>query len=1656
MKSSSKGIYSKLKDPAVAWDEKLSLAKHAWDSSDCVIPNKQQVLLDWIVQEIINGYKKGVKEANYEMLNGLWEFLLHVIQSQELFTEGKISITLKPQLLQVFKDIFLCKDSVQIGSSISAIISCCNTVFSTPQLAASVLAKFESYVSFLSAFLSYFVPICLEESKEFYLLVKVCLEKYFLVQRQQANQRKVFTSMCQQLLEPLVSLHHKFKSTSKLSHSTVEQHGDLPENWQVKKAQDIRNLVELAVTRSLFHKDHMSEYPLALKVREEKPTDSDVPATKRPRISSYPKLLFDKLWEMTDPVTKVNITATKEAALEILPFLYKEFINSSRKQNPSTSAVDFDFFTEICQMMGILKDRGRHITSSVFTLLHQLLECILIHDIYQVSDDSLNGSVHFDCFKNIVEVLIQTDVPGEAVFWCLEDLLKLNHSLLEPHLEIIWTMLWKTTSVTVVAQNSLVSSLISTYVKLRQFEKLVLAILVSIRTLDVPTLGGLTPLFNQRFTKAIQGLPFGQITSIWNIFCDEIVENYLTKISPSTEAGLVKKKKKSSPQLPAMWSSLEHVTSIFSAFLVNISFGGIGEQLKRKTSMSSVGELLRRTVTDVVDPLFEMSSKVVHETEKESACFSTLLLQHALGELELFLKKFKIVEEDSEATKILPSIMWIDEISDFAPAKMSKELISILCKDRERLCFLKAALCIQNIRSVLLKNKELDQVAKGSKLKRLVSSVCHSVSDNAECSASWDKQERSISEENAPVALWDLISRHAVVLLPLCTADQQLQVAHLLIKTISEDSQVAGHAQPGCITMIDVSLEMIHSTGFQEILAMQSSTVCALWGHLKQAIDSKCCDSSLGERLIKALSDIAMQEYSNIGTVEETPGYGATINDDDGLDAGSEHDAEESSDEDIDDHEDDEHMEEETQTTDKECVGNLQAFRSLGCDITDISKSILFTDAAINNLSSSAAECYQLLKILGFLPLDWLSDDNHIRCLIGLFSCDVLLNSNIFQECSADLLKPLSLSRQLLTVLFDGCVTRRRFIAHHVIDFEALHAWLIGSASKLWRHFDTDEASVSDMNVMLRDTRGLLFSTFKYLLKAPSQTAYAGQSTIQKLKEDLETFSSEVQQCSKDSLKKTMSSHHAVSVIVEGLLALCEEVFSNKTSSSKMIRISSDVVIKLGPALLELLRSIVRVSQRKQKGEKAGDGDKSRLHDILCQFSVLIDSFTSVLHIYAVAEQSRKLMRVKEVYKVCNWQDVFDVTLTAVIHRLFERDLTHSPENENEVGTLHSCLRFLKVVCLSCSKLELHLPDDFHIRLLASTLHFLRLLELSKNNSAEAPKNDCLHLEKENVGHQSKRTEMQMEREGKCLGKVDIVEEGYCLVVSLLQGCDPVLLPELLEGLGDEITTKNCSDASLERLRVALHVWHRLLSGRFTKDRKKELRPKLPKILFALQFVLQQFKTDNLGIVNLATDVMVKIISLGKGMVLPHNALLVLHSNLNKLAANNRSFPPLFQSQYSLLSTLLFQHSEAVYGAVHVFVTCVRDLLLSLIQSCDEQSKDAVEQDGSQKTGKLFKPSELSQSVQKMARLYQEISTHKNAFSKYSPYMIADYIHAIQTVAVPSVIRDALVPGVYCLLDLCGEHELSLLHAVLEKGSRELFHSLHADYTKYHKFKGKV
>ena len=55
----------------------------------------------------------------------------------------------------------------------------------------------------------------------------------------------------------------------------------------------------------------------------------------------------------------------------------------------------------------------------------------------------------------------------------------------------------------------------------------------------------------------------------------------------------------------------------------------------------------------------------------------------------------------------------------------------------------------------------------------------------------------------------------------------------------------------------------------------------------------------------------------------------------------------------------------ETRTSGEQCFG-VQTFRTLDCELADISKSLLFADAPVMNLIVSAAECHQLLKVRTF------------------------------------------------------------------------------------------------------------------------------------------------------------------------------------------------------------------------------------------------------------------------------------------------------------------------------------------------------------------------------------------------------------------------------------------------------------------------------------------------------------------------------------------------------------------------------------------------------------------------------------------------------------------------------------------------------------------
>lgn len=63
-----------------------------------------------------------------------------------------------------------------------------------------------------------------------------------------------------------------------------------------------------------------------------------------------------------------------------------------------------------------------------------------------------------------------------------------------------------------------------------------------------------------------------------------------------------------------------------------------------------------------------------------------------------------------------------------------------------------------------------------------------------------------------------------------------------------------------------------------------------------------------------------------------------------------------------------------------------------------------------------------------------------------------------------------------------------------------------------------------------------------------------------------------------------------------------------------------------------------------------------------------------------------------------------------------------------------------------------------------------------------------------------------------------------------------------------------------------------------------------------------------------------------------------------------------------------------------------------------------------------------------MSRLLEEFARQKEAVSKYTPYLLADYIGVAQTHALPAEAKAALLPGVYAGVWLHAMCELNKLH----------------------------
>ncbi|XP_072048844.1 unhealthy ribosome biogenesis protein 2 homolog [Amphiura filiformis] len=599
------GIHRSLKDADTPWNDKLKLARFAWCSSQCFLPNKQQVLLDWVCNALANQTKFDIED---ETVCTLWQYLHDILNNKQMkkTIESSASMSIRDALYPV-----LC-DALRVDSEyVSMATACCHIILQSASLGRSLTGKHDVMIDLLCALL-HLVTKCLETSNSLQdtavPCLKMLLKKFTLSHRQRQLQahRKAFTAAYERLLIPALALY------------TCEEVGD---------KSKLKGQIEDLILMGIFNKDMSEVYRLYLTINRDSLEGRDkLKEGQFTDIDNFIEFLQKEAQHCKEKDSRIN------PVLAGLPVLYRTFIAAYKP----TADAKFAMLKKLCGIMGIspaAKDSG--IASSpppscdweqALPALELILKDVYTNDIYVVSVDNSEGQPKFQWFLQLLQLLLTSaDKPSASLFNCLHTFLDLNHMLIEEELTPIWNVSLMTHPSSLhradnfeESRTAFLGSLMQTYVKLRQFDKLLECLLASFNQEEPSTdnTGDNLVYFNSgfvhRFSQCIQELPPGLTLDLWKLFKDDLVNSYITRISDATNLEPPKKKKRRSAASFSknIETGLEQAAGTFHLFLTSAR---VIDLSATKVMMDRTEALMEETQKEVLQALHTLCQNATEE-----------------------------------------------------------------------------------------------------------------------------------------------------------------------------------------------------------------------------------------------------------------------------------------------------------------------------------------------------------------------------------------------------------------------------------------------------------------------------------------------------------------------------------------------------------------------------------------------------------------------------------------------------------------------------------------------------------------------------------------------------------------------------------------------------------------------------------------------------------------------------------------------------------------------------------------------------------------------------------------------------------------------------------------------------------------------------------
>ncbi|NXK47606.1 URB2 protein, partial [Chauna torquata] len=980
------GVHLKLKSAKTPWEDKLKLAHFAWVSRQCFLPNKEQVLLDWVSHTLVLHYNKKL-ELEDEIVEKLWAYLDNVIRSrrlQNLLKSGK-TISLSFSIAQVINERLSEACSQKTQQNIGSVLSCSSGILSTPSLSVIYTAKCELLVDLLSKLSELACQQLASDDavgSKLFSILHLTFVQYLLIQRQQTNPNRVFGQVTSHLLQPCLLLRHllTMRSWTQADDNHVRQH----------LSREIRNQVETLLQAGLFQPELFSSY------KEELLPERELQEKKKGALKSL-------LLPVNTVQTKLGSGFCEPAVhgavvAGSVSLLYKLFLDSYCKAE--NHLVCFHMLSRLfdCLRVSRLQQGVREDTlspadwSTELLALEQLLNLVLSSDIYNVASDRIrHKEVQFGFYRKLAQMLMshsQASIP--AWFRCLKLLMSLNHLIIEPDLVDLVASAWVDAKVaelrTKKPQEALINTVFQTYSKLRQFPRLfgeVLTVICwpAVDELRLPVLpAGLTI----KLRECLLELPPNQILDIVCLLVEKC-QILVPVVEGSADMAL----------------KLMSVSSVLHAFLFNMRSL---DDVTPSPVILRTQSLLAKMQEGVIQPLIELLRATRREEKKpdlwlRKASDSALLLVYTWVEVDTLFSiscgNYMSPSAGSAGTATTSAAKPLD-ISAFLPGieeqcwETVMELASSFAST-SKYCL--ELLALQKMKAILMQTQGDVQALQHAAAFILESGRATMTRGESE---PWDGDISAINDLTYPTAHWHLVISNLAILLPYISLKDVQYIADVLLETlVLTKAQEAAADQESSISIGKICLGLMHSSLLPEMKVLHCAFLTSLIHQFSRVLSSAARDSV----------DLPLQQLSagNISWHEEIQASCKTV---DVLEAPSEN----------------------KQPKDELSLSWKTLERVAQCTL------LLAKNGCPVILKESQLEsCLGLLEITSLLKLDSLLPSDCIRCFLLLLS--LVTNTRASVSCGKLLsLKFLSTCFHLLRCLQAGRNANSVFKVFHASD----------------------------------------------------------------------------------------------------------------------------------------------------------------------------------------------------------------------------------------------------------------------------------------------------------------------------------------------------------------------------------------------------------------------------------------------------------------------------------------------------------------------------------------------------------------------------------------------------------------------------------------------